>query len=339
MKTIKNILFSLLLLSNITILAQGDIHYSQFYTSPTYINPATTGAYSGDVRFFTNYRTQWGRLTPNKYRTIMASFDAPIRTKGSSNKFGLGINFYNDKAGDGLLKTNNVNLNGSYIIEVGNKSFLSMGIGVGMHQRSIDFNELYWNNQWSGETFDASLSTGENGASDKFQVIDLSAGIYYYSEFNEDLGVFGGVSLGHFNRPNVTFLGKQDQLLMKITAHGGLEITVPNSKVHIVPNALIVFQAANNIINIGSDFKYLIKKKSKRLAYNDEISMSLGAYYRIGDAAYMAGRFNYAAWSFGLAYDYTLSNLAQYNNGVGGVEFFMSYVTTFGLSGGVSKFR
>lgn len=319
--------------------AQGDVHYSQFYTAPTYLNPATAGAYNGDIRFFSNYRTQWKSVTPNNFRTITAGFDAPIRPRKSNNNFGAGINFYNDKAGDGQLVTNNFNLTGSYILEVDKQSFFSMGIGIGLHQRSIDFTAFYWDNQWNGETFDQAIVSGENGFTDKFMVMDLGAGIYYYSEFDDGLSYFGGLALNHINKPNVSFLASEDKLMMKTTVHGGLVFPIPNSKIDLKPNVLVALQGPNKVINFGSDFKYYIRPRSQRLVFNDEISMAIGTYYRVGDAAYMTARFNYAAFSFGAAYDYTLSDLSFANNGQGGMEFFFSYITTLGQSGGISMFR
>ena len=318
--------------------AQQDVHYSQFYTAPTYLNPATAGAFNADLRFFSNYRTQWKSLTPNQFKTITASFDAPIRPQRGNNHYGAGITFYNDKAGDGQVTTNNFALNGSYVIEVEKKQYLSLGLGVGLLQRSISFADLYWDNQWNGETFDASVFSGENGFTDKFQAIDLSGGLYYYGRI-EKTDVMGGISVGHINRPNVSFLGQEDKLLMKYTLHGGADIPIPNSKINVMPNLLVMMQGPNRVVNVGSDFKYLLRPRSERLVFNDEVSMALGTYYRVGDAAYFTARFNYAGLSFGAAYDLTVSELAISNNGSGGMEFFVSYAARLGQSGGISMFR
>ncbi len=333
------ILYTLVsLLMTTSIWAQQDVHYSQFYTAPTYLNPATAGAFNADMRFFSNFRTQWKSLTPNQYKTITASFDAPIRPQRGNNFFGAGITFFNDKAGDGQVTTNNFSLNGSYVIEVDKQAYLSLGLGIGLLQRSVSFVDLYWDNQWNGETFDQSMLSGENGFTDKFQVFDISGGLYYFSRI-DDIDLMGGVSVGHVNRPNVTFLGQEDKLLMKYTIHGGADIPIPNSKLNIVPNALVVLQGPNRIVNIGSDFKYMIRPRSQRLVFNDEVSMSLGTYYRLGDAAFFTARFNYAGLSFGAAYDLTLSDLSVTNNGTGGMEFFVSWVAKLGQSGGISMFR
>lgn len=340
MKKIKIGLLAAVFGTSLTVNAQGDIHHSMFYATPTMLNPATAGAFNADMRAFTNYRTQWGSITPNQFRTITASFDAPIRPKSTgASHFGAGLNFYNDKAGDGQVTTNNFQLTGSYVLEVDKGAYLSFGAGLGLIQRSIAFVDLYWDNQWNGETFDQSVYSGEAGFTDKFQAFDVSAGLFYYADYGGGLKFEAGASISHFNRPNVTFLGKNDPLLMKVNIHSNATIPIPDSKIDILPGVLVMFQGPNRLINVGTDIKYLVKRKSERLSFNDEVSISLGTYFRFQDAAYFTTRFNYGPFSLGAAFDLTLSELSTYNSNMGGLEFFLQYVVTLGQSGGVSMFR
>lgn len=318
--------------------AQQDVHYSMFYTAPTAINPATAGVFRGDIRFVSNYRNQWSNINA-KYRTITAGFDGAIRQKRSDNYWGAGFSFHNDLAGDGRMRTNDYNLNASYVMEVDRKSFLSFGLGIGMFQRGLDANQFSFNNQWNGESFDQGINSGEGGIVDNFIAFDLAAGIYYYSYFDDDFAYWLGASADHLTRPLVSFLGSAEKLYRKYSAHGGLEIPIPNSKIVIQPNALAFFQGPNRAINFGSDFRYIIRPASKRLVFNDEINLAFGAYYRLGDAAYFTGVFQYAGLKVGAAYDLTLSDLALANNGLGGYEVFISYTHAFGNKGGVSMFR
>ena len=62
-----------------------DLHFSQYYSSPLYLNPAFTGAIP-EYRAVVNYRIQWPSL-PNAFNTYAFSFDYNPR-KYNSN-FGL----------------------------------------------------------------------------------------------------------------------------------------------------------------------------------------------------------------------------------------------------------
>lgn len=335
----KKIIYSLFgLFLTVQLSAQQDAHYSIFYTSPIVINPATAGVYQGDLRFVSNYRNQWSNINA-KYRTITAGFDGAIRQKRSDNYWGVGFGFHNDLAGDGRMRTNDYNFNAAYVMEVDRKSFLSFGLGLGMFQRGLDPNPLYFNSQWNGESFDSGIPSGEGGIVDNFIAFDLAAGVYYYSFFDDDFAFWMGASVDHLTRPLVSFLGANEKLYRKYSAHGGLEIPITNTKIVIQPNALAFFQGPNQAINFGSDFRYIIRPASKRLVYNDEVNISLGSYYRLGDAAYFTATFQYAGLKVGGAYDLTLSDLALANNGLGGYEVFISYTHSFGNKGGISMFR
>ena len=51
-------LFYILILIAPTLNGQ-DIHFSQYYNTPAFVNPANVGAFNGDLRGIVNYRNQW----------------------------------------------------------------------------------------------------------------------------------------------------------------------------------------------------------------------------------------------------------------------------------------
>ncbi|HQQ95111.1 MAG TPA: type IX secretion system membrane protein PorP/SprF, partial [Bacteroidia bacterium] len=46
-----------------TLYKAQDVHFSQYYFSPLSLNPANTGNYDGNYRFFGNYRSQWREIS------------------------------------------------------------------------------------------------------------------------------------------------------------------------------------------------------------------------------------------------------------------------------------
>lgn len=99
MKFRKLLLISGLLLATVCVQAQ-DIHFSQFYMSPTNLNPALTGVMNCNGRFSFNYRSQWQSvLKTNAFNTTSASYDARTPV-GRSDFFGYGLTLWGDQAGD-----------------------------------------------------------------------------------------------------------------------------------------------------------------------------------------------------------------------------------------------
>lgn len=315
--------------------AQQDIHFSQFYTSPLMINPGACGMINGDIRLMSNFRNQWGGLG-NPFQTISASVDAPIlREKLNENFIGIGATFYNDKAGDSRLTTGNYMFNLSYAQQIADDQFLAAGIQLGFLQRSIAYGGLYWGNQFTGVAFDQTLPNGE-GAPIASMDFDINAGLYYNGKITEDILVFGGASGSHLTAPDLNFNGSIDKLFRKITIHGGAQIAIPNSKVKICPNFLTKFQGPNRIINVGTDFKIILKEASRSTVFFEETSLDFGTYMRFGDAFYAAMRLNWGPLSLGAAYDFTLSGLSAAKAG-NAMEFMLTYSTAFSKTGARSS--
>ena len=117
------------------VMAQ-DINYSQYYTLMPAINPASVGAFGGDYRFLLDYRNS-NYSAADPFTTIFASFDMGIGKykpgDGSDRRsyFATGLSFMNDKAGDGDLALQEVNLMLAYNLLMGEKSHLTLGTKVG----------------------------------------------------------------------------------------------------------------------------------------------------------------------------------------------------------------
>src|SRR5215212_889052 len=105
-------------------------HFSQFYSTPLLVNPASTGATGGPYRFAANYRSQW-KNEGSPYTTFTASGDGHILTESlpAGNVLGLGLTFLNDKALDGVVQTNSLSLSTGYHIALDAENFQNIGVG------------------------------------------------------------------------------------------------------------------------------------------------------------------------------------------------------------------
>ncbi len=319
--------------------AQQDIHFSQFYASPLFLNPGAAGAFDGDLRTSLTYRNQWMTVT-SPYNTIGLNADMKVfRPKGGDDYLAVGLTYSNDWAGDSRMTTHHPALAVAYNVNLSPGQFLSAGPYIGLLQRSITTANLSWDSQWDGFAFDQTLPNGEIGINESFATLDLGVGLNY--RFLNDNGVrFNmGVAAHHLNTPDINFLGLEEKLKLKFIAYASGEIPVSNTNTSFLPAAMYMMQGPNMLINLGTDYKIIVREGSRTMRFNDEISVAAGLYYRFFDAMFFTLRFNYAGFSVGAVYDLTLSSLSPATKGLGGFEAFLSYRMAFGRGSGVSSFR
>ncbi len=329
---------TLLILIFLPFLIQGqqDYHFSQFFASPITYNPATAGAFNADIRGALNYRNQYSSISEG-YRTFAFAADAPIKLTNKSydqNFLGAGLSVVNDNAGIAGFNNFQISGNVAYAIDLGgteeNPHFISVGLQFGYMQRSINLSKASWESQWTGTGFNQGISSGEpvTGSINESN-IDLGGGVAWYNSINDQVQLLAGASVLHANTPTVDILGSNESLRRKYVGHVSMAIYPDNSDVTFLPNLFVMFQGPNRIIDVGSEVEFMLWERTEKTTHRNNLSTSLGAYYRLQDAIYFIGRVNYYDFSLGLSYDFTASKLNQANNGRGGVELVLSYRTRF----------
>ena len=131
-----------------------DIHFSQYMNSPINLNPAETGNFNGDYRFTGNHKRQWKSFA-NAYSTFSASIDKKF-FKPALISPSAGVIVNNDIAGDANFGSLNLQVPISISMNTNNLLF-SMGMAPGLVQHGLEFNELYFGNQYDGDNYDPEL--------------------------------------------------------------------------------------------------------------------------------------------------------------------------------------
>ncbi len=364
MKVLRNLLIIFSLSLGVFTLTAQDIHFSQFYMSPLNLNPAMTGVMNSQVRVIGNYRNQWASvLKSNAFSTYSVSYDQKIAV-GRYDYFGIGGTFWGDKAGQSDFKTLQGKMSASYSKRMGgyrSKShYLVVGAEAGVSQRSIDFLNLRWGSQHDGEGgFDATAISGEDFDRDNFLFADLSAGLMWFTVFDEYSNFYIGGAFSHLNRANQSFNSEEDiPLYSKFTIHAGAEL-MGQSRVGLVPGLVAFFQGPSFELNAGTSLKFLMggRKRSKNA---DSQSFQIGAWVRLAnrvngvtntivtpnpdptlppttttvtsddvsvwvDAVILSTRFDYNDFGLGFSYDVNVSNLKPASNSNGAFEFSIIY--------------
>ena len=311
-----------------------DIHFSQFYMSPLNLNPALTGVMNCNTRMVVNYRNQWATaLKSNAYNTYSASYDQKIPV-GRSDYFGIGGSLYGDVAGETRFGTTQGRLSLAYSKKMGGyrkkSHYLVIGADGGFAQRRIDILALKYPNQHDGEGgHDATISSGELIDQNGYLYPDVTAGLLWFSVFDQYNNFYVGASMSHLNQANQSFREDVfDPLYTRLTLHAGGQFS-STPKVSVLPGFVFFAQGPHREFNFGTSLRFNLG--NSRLSTQ---SFQFGGWYRIGtnneenlhsDALILSTRFNYEHFNLGFSYDLTVSGFNQANFGVGAFEFSLGY--------------
>lgn len=322
LKVLSVIFFSALAL---TISAQNEIHYSQFYNATLNLNPGLTGIFNGDKRISGNYRSQW-RTVPVPFTTISANYDQKIYSEKNNKIFyGVGGNLNYDQAGDGKFAMINLNLLGSFTYMVTPKFFITPGIGVGFGQRSINSKNLHFGDQFNGDIVIYNPTTGEK--------VDLNTMSFFYPEIGAGLNlrlqqssrtrVDAGVGFNHLNGPRMHFYDGDDSKLpvsMALYGLGSIRIAQPFD---LLLNAAYRQSDEYDETLLGAGIKvYLSSKRGK------EFAVVGGVNYRTDDAWVPTVELHINQIRAGVSYDINNSPFQIATEKRGGLEVSLQYIIT-----------
>jgi len=299
-----------------TVAISQDIHFSRFWMTPLLLNPAQAGA-EHDMRGILNYKSQWNSVAA-PYSTVNASWDMKIKSKKRKGFSAFGVDAFQDQAGDGEMKTMQMNLAYAYHIYLNKESTLGVGLYGGFAQRSINYSELKWMNQYDGSTYNAAIASDEPSGSSSLTYLDMGSGIHYeYGTGKIDLSV--GAALFHANRPAYSFYGTDEKLNMKIVGYVYSLVGTNNRNIAFLPGVVYFQQGKSTELLAGTMFRYQFT------GYESGASVALGAHYRNKDALIPTLMLEIAHYSIGISYDVNISGLKTVSRGQGGFEISLRY--------------
>lgn len=287
-----------------------DIHFTHYNDAPLLMNPAMTGDFQECyLRLGANYKNQWNKT----YVTQSAFADTRMFLKEYEDKDRLGFGglFYNDKAGDGELTTNY-----GMLLMALHKSFNpdktvfgSLGFGFGLGNMNINYDNLYFDNQWNGYVFDPDISNNENFSNSSLLYYDLNAGfLFTFIKPNKYRLKIGG-SVGNIIGQQYSFMGQNISKGMRYLIHADM-IYLLNERYSLSPS--IIFSLQNSAMEIMAGSNFCI--------FFNEIRMVTGLWLRaLKDIAPLVG-IEYHKFSLNFSYDINISSQHVATNYNGGLE-------------------
>lgn len=316
------------MLSSVSTRAQ-DIHFTQFDASPLVLNPSNTGAFSGEARASVVYRDQWRSLLGNNsFQTYAASFDMPIiRDISVDDYLAAGVQFYNDKVGDGNLSNFSALLSVAYHKFLGQdaRKVLSVGFQGGYMQKSVDLANLYFGDEFMEGTFHPGTSPERDWLNRNTSNYTINAGISYAQSVGESSGFYIGGGINNINQPLESFdrrtASKQVGLAMRYTGQLGAIIGI-NEKFSLKPAVLVQSQAKAMELVAGNEFHL---KVGEDYELPTSTAVFAGVWYRHDDAVMITAGVEFKGFRIGGAYDYNTS-MKKSTNGNGGFEIAVRYI-------------
>jgi len=314
----RRLLFCGILTLQLSNVFAQDIHWSQFNDIPLFQNPGNAGQFNGDYRFVANYRNQWKSVTV-PFSTFSVSADA--RSYQNKN-LGYGVLFFHDVTGDGKLRTVEIQGNASYLFKLSNDSTHTIrpGINIGMNHRQVNWDQLYFDNQFNGVSFDPSLPTNELYQTARRTNFSIGAGAVYEYYRNKREKLSAGLGLYNINRPDQGFYGEKinRDIRMNLFVKALYKLDVDWD---LVPAINFSVQGKYRELMLGSSVKYTLIDRlgTYRAVYG-------GLWLRNRDAACLTVGMDYQAWFAGISYDINFSKLVPASNARGGIEFAVRYI-------------
>ncbi len=314
---IKKLFIAAALLFSGAAIAQ-DVHFSQFYETPLYRNPALAGIVTGDVRVQSVYRSQWNSIS-NAYKTGSLNAEYKMPVGNSEDYMTAGLQLFYDRAGTLALTSTQFlpALNYHKSISSERNTYLSLGFMGGLVQRQFDRSKMTTNSQYEGR------GDGESLAQNRYAYFDGSVGMSLNSNIGEnpDDNLFVGVAYHHFNKPKASFYTDNTaEVKPKYVLSAGV-------KLGVTEESYITIQAdysrQNSYQETIAGMMYGVK-----IGDIDDPSYTLhgGAYFRLNDAVIPTVKLDYKPFSVGLSYDVNISKLKTSSYGRGGFELSLTYI-------------
>ncbi|QSB26150.1 type IX secretion system membrane protein PorP/SprF [Flavobacterium sp. CLA17] len=283
----KIILFISFLFYITSVSAQQDPEYTHYMYNMSVVNPAYATGTPAMLNVGGLYRTQWvGAYGAPKTFTFFGH-------TAISDKIEVGLSLISDDIGDGAKKENNFYADFAYVLNLGGKNKLSLGLKAGFTSLQTNFNGFRFTDTETDLAFAQNINVTRP---------NIGIGAYYFRN-----NFYAGLSA-----PNI-LSSKHIEEKSGINAYGSEEI-------HTFLTAGYVFQI-NDRVKLKPAFMSKFVKGAPitvdvtaNVLYNGKFE--LGAAYRLGDAVSGLVNINVTpSLRVGYSYDYTLSNLGQFNSG------------------------
>ena len=320
------------------VLATGqDIHFSQTTRSEFQLNPAFTGAFSGNIRATLNWKDQWQSVSKT-FRTYASAVEFGFGKGRTQNPtyFALGLYAYKDVAGDVEVGNTNVGFTFATHVKIDRNSRFVAGVQGAYGMTGLNVSKMQWGSQYNGINFDPSLNNGEGTEFQPYNYVDVGMGVAYCYTKNDKNVIHQapadakvGISVFHLNKPHYTFDPTGiSKLPMRLVIHASALFATAQERLYWYPNFNLMVQGKQHEVYFGSLFKYNLQAASKTTGFTSEVSLAAGMNMRVTNVIdALVPQIIVSAYncSIGLSYDLNVSRLNAASHYRGGFELSLRF--------------
>ncbi len=246
-----------------------DIHYSHITFSPIYTNPAFTGYFDGNARFYANYRNQFFTiLGGSSFQTYSGSadFNVPLGIWGQ-DFVGAGVYAFHDRVGKaedgGQFLTTSIGLSSSYSKGLSKDGDHAITIGLSglFMQRRFIASEVFFGSQFNPNDPENPIpgfppdEIGPGGTL-SYLNFDFSIGLVYLGEFSKKVTMYTGFSVAHLLQPRWSFLDADEgKLPIRYAGQLGFNLNL-NKRLELDPFVFYQHQGKIGEMVFGNLFDY-----------------------------------------------------------------------------------
>ena len=284
-----------------------DIQFSQFYSSPLYLNPAFAGS-AHHHRIITQNRWQWPGLDA-KYNTYSLTYDSYFNQLRS----GIGLMVTHDRQGSGSYNTTEVQGLYSHELHLSEKYTIRVGAQAGMVTKALNVGDKTFTDQYSNRGYDANSPSGEDLSNPRKNMLDIGLGTIFYSK-----NLWLGLASNHVNSPNQSYvIGASSRLPVKYSVVGGYKIPLTHNKhmayledekdISITPTFIYKFQGKSDQVDVGVYGQYdqllagVWYRGIPTKQYQSDIQNNESMIFQLG--------WHFSDFSVGYSYDLVISKL------------------------------
>lgn len=311
--------------------------WTQSFAHPVDINPSFAGIVDGRYRVSVAYRDQWRSIVESAFTTMAVYGDLKIiPDQRKDDFFGAGFSLLTDRTAIYNVNQNILSLYGSYhkALNPDQDRYLSGGLNIGIAQRSINYENIFFNDQFNGLD-NYSLSTAENLPANNFAYFDIGLGISYSSAINEFSAMSIGISMDHLPGNSISFyrhtLNPDEQIPdikieRKLTGYASFELA-SDEYVSLLPRVIWQKQGPHQMLSAAALVRFDITDY-------DNQAFHVGAGIRLNQTiesflkpstAYIMAAYEIQGLLIGLSHDVLLTSLSADDPGKGAFEISISF--------------
>ncbi|MBK7305272.1 MAG: PorP/SprF family type IX secretion system membrane protein [Saprospiraceae bacterium] len=317
-----------------------DISFSQFNSLGSYYNPALTGSFDGNFKVRMINRDHWLKFADAPYRTFGISGDIKFDQNDKDFKgdfLALGAFFISDRGQILDWNKNEMGVSIAYhkLLDKLKKTYLSGGIALGILQRSISYDNIYFEDQFDGlDRYNG--STSEILPQNIHATPDLKFGINYNTQLSKLWGVQIGTGIHYIFKPNFSFYksledinysgSKESKALIRTNTILNFSYKIDNFR-QLFPKLYFATQGPLQILQTGINYRQAFYSLNQTAMHAGIAlrSVSSTSFFTPVDFGLLLG-FEVKRFIIGMQYDIGLRDAIKYQNPTHSFEISISIV-------------